>query len=113
MATHTKYAGDDWTFTQDLVDTDGAAVTALDDAWLSIYEDQDTETAASYELSDAEMTFSTPTLTVVVPAATTTDIDDGTYFMDIKQSETGGEVQTAVSRDRVRCINTSPLFDDF
>lgn len=113
MATHKVYAGDDWTFETTLTDSDGNAITSLDDAWFSIYSGQDDETAASYELSDAEMTLASNVLTTVVPAATTTDIDDGTYYLDVKVDVTSSATSTVTYKDRVRVINTSPLYDNY
>jgi hypothetical protein len=112
MSTHIVYAGDTWTFDTTLTDSVGDPITSLSDAWFSIFSDKTTE-QASYELSDSEMTLASNVLTVVIPPATTSVIADGSYYLDVKIKESGGTVTTVTDRDRVRCINVSPLHDDY
>lgn len=113
MANYTVYAGDTWTFNTTLTDAAGDPITTLNDAWLSIYTDKTTETGASYQLSDAEMTLASNVLTVVVPTTITTAIADGSYFMDVKIKDSSNVVSTVTYRDRVRVINNSPLYDNY
>lgn len=112
MASHTVYAGDDWPFETTLLDSDGNAITALDDAWFSIYTDKTTE-IVGYQFSDAEMSLSGNVLSTTPPAATTTDIADGSYFLDVKIKPTGGNVQIVTAKDKVKVVNDHTLYDNY
>lgn len=106
------YAGDDWRYESTLLDSDGAAITALDNAWFSMYTSKTDETL-SYTLADAEVTLASNVLTIVPPAADTTAVADGSYYIDIKIAPTGGDVQLVEKKARQRVINDHPLYDNY
>lgn len=106
------YAGDTWRYESTLLDSDGAAITALDNAWFSMYTSKTSETL-SYALADAVMSLASNVLTIVVPPADTTAVAAGSYFIDIKIAPTGGDVQIVEAKARQRVINDHPLYDNY
>ena len=112
MATIVNYAGDTWVWETTLTDSDGNDITSLNDAWVSMYEDRDTE-SFMYQLADSEVTLASNVLTVEGPPSITTAIESGTYNVDVKIEQTDGTISTVVSEQRVKVVNESPLYDNY
>lgn len=106
------YAGDDWPYESTLLDKDGNPITALDNAWFSMYTSKTNE-VLSYVLADAEMSLASNVLSTTVPAADNTAVEDGSYYIDIKIKPTGGNVQIVEAKARQRVINDHPLYDNY
>ena len=109
---HTLIAGDDWVLETTLTDSAGAPITALDDAWISIYSNKTGEVLGK-ALAHADVTLASNVLTCLFNASETTAVADGSYLLDVKIDVTTGYTQTVTFRDTVKVHSKSPLFDDY
>lgn len=111
MSIFTQRPGSTWTFESTLTDADNNPITALNDAWITVYSDVDTEVLTA-RLADANVTLTSNVLTTTFPASSTTAVVAGTYFLSVQIEQTDGSI-TEFAPDRIKVQARSPLYDDY
>ena len=107
---HTADVGASWVIEATLTDDDDDPITALNNAWLKIYNHLQ-EVIVEKELADAEMDLASNVLTTTISPTETELIDFGYYYLDLKVETSGGVEEVVNYRERVLARQT-PTSDD-